>query len=145
MKGLSEKAVLHFKNKQILKGYVVDFSPSSQRVTLIDTNRDKTLEFNIAEMKAVFFVRDFEGNSGYREKKMYGLRKTKGKKIFVRFKDRESITGYLEGGIPWDKGFFLSQPNDMQMGFFILPTDEESNNIKVFVVNSSVEDVTVMP
>lgn len=30
-------------------------------------------------------------------------------------------------------------------GFYLIPTDGGSNNIKVFVVGSSIKDMTIMP
>jgi len=47
--------------------------------------------------------------------------------------------------VPWERGFFLSKKDSDLKGFFLLPVDEDTNNIKVFVVASSVDDVTVVP
>jgi len=52
------------------------------------------------------------------------------------------VKTYIEGGVPWEKGFFLEPQKGP--GFFLIPVDHNSNNIKVFVVASSVWDVTVM-
>jgi hypothetical protein len=57
----------------------------------------------------------------------------------VRFKDGERLSGYLEGDVPWQRGFFLESKKD---GFFIIPSDDQTNNIKVFVVSTSVTNVT---
>lgn len=99
----------------------------------------------IEKLKAIFFVKTFKGDSKYREKKRYGLRQSEGRKIFVRFKDGESLVGYLQGDMPWDKGFFLSKPDKKKVGFFLVPVDVESNNIRVFIMSSSVRDITVLP
>jgi hypothetical protein len=64
--------------------------------------------------------------------------------VFVKFRDGESLLGFLEGDFPWEKGFFLSRQDKGLKGFFLLPVDEDANNIKVFVVSSSVVDVTVV-
>jgi hypothetical protein len=55
------------------------------------------------------------------------------------------MVGYLQGKVPWDKGFFLSKPDKVKKGFFLVPVDEDSNNIKVFVVYSAVKDITAIP
>jgi len=88
-------------------------------------------------------VKTFKGDREYHERKLYGLTKAKGKRVIVKFKDGELLTGFLEGPIPWKKGYFLDHPDPSQKGFFILPTDEGSNNIKIFVINSSIEEVVV--
>ncbi len=65
--------------------------------------------------------------------------------MFVRFKDGESMIGYLEGDMPWEKGFFISKPDEKKAVFFLMPADEGSNNIKVFVIGASVKDITAIP
>ena len=45
----------------------------------------------------------------------------------------------------WKKGFFLSKPDKRIKGFFLIPVDSDSNNIKVFVVGSAIRDITLMP
>lgn len=67
---------------------------------------------------------------------------TRLKRVFVKFKDGESLTGYIEGEMPWQKGFFLE--SGRKKGFFLLPTDTESNNIKIFIIASFVRDVTLV-
>jgi hypothetical protein len=140
-----EKAVLRFNDKRILKGRIRDFTSDSDIVTLLEAETGKEHTVDIHQLKAVFFVRTFRGNSGYREKKSYGISKQSGQKIFIKLKDGEGMVGFLEGHFPWEKGFFLSKHEDVAKGFFILPVDEDSNNIKAFVVSSSVIDVTVIP
>jgi len=93
----------------------------------------------------VFFVKSFEGDQGYKERKSYGVAKIKGQRVFVKFRDGEGLVGFLEGDVPWQRGFFLSKQDSDLKGFFLLPVDEDTNNIKVFVVSSSVDAVTVVP
>jgi hypothetical protein len=44
--------------------------------------------------------------------------------------------------VPWEKGFFLHA--ERNNGFFVKPADGTSNNIKIFVVAASIDDVTVV-
>jgi hypothetical protein len=140
-----EKAVLRFNDGTILKGHISKFSSDSDMVTLLEAETAKEHTVDIHQLKAIFFVKSFCGDSGYREKKSYGMARPKGRKIFIKFKDGEGIVGFLEGHFPWGKGFFLSKQEAVLKGFFILPVDGDSNNLKVFVVSSSVIDVTVIP
>lgn len=141
----TDKAVLRFNDGKILKGYVRDFTPDEGMVKLLEAETGTVLTFDIHRLKAIFFVKSFEGDRQHREKKSYGISKLKGHRIFIKFKDKEDMVGFLEGHFPWKKGFFLSKQEDTVKGFFILPVDEDSNNVKVFVVSSSVIDVTVIP
>ena len=97
-------------------------------------------------LKAIFFVRTFEGNRQYSEKKSYGIRKPRGRRTFIKFIDGEDMVGFLEGDLPWEKGFFLNRNtiNNLR-GFFLLPADEGSNNMRVFIFAHAVRDVTVVP
>lgn len=136
-----EKVVLHFTDGKTLRGYLKSINPGSEIISIETKEGEKKV--NLSDLKAIYFVKTFKGARTYQEKKLYGLTRAKGKRILVKFKDGEFLTGFLEGSIPWKKGFFLDHPDPSLKGFFILPTDEGSNNIKIFVINSSVEEVIV--
>lgn len=144
-KGAQERSVVRFNDGSILKGYLRVFSPDIDEVVLREVKTDEVRTLRVADMKAVFFVKSFEGDFDYREKKSYGIRKPTGNRVFVKFKDGERLVGFLDGKVPWEKGFFLSRKENDGKGFFLLPVDEDTNNIKVFVISSSVDDVTVVP
>ncbi len=141
-----EKAVLRFLDGTVLKGYLESFSPAKAEVTLRDEMTDTVKTAALDDLKAIFFVREFDGNRTYQEKKSYGIRKPSGKRTFVKFNDGEDLIGFLEGEVPWEKGFFLSKQAVAKLrGFYLLPADEGSNNIRIFVINRAVRDVTVVP
>jgi hypothetical protein len=121
-----------------------DFSPDGNEVTMKEEGTDNLHLVKIEDVKAVFFVKSFEGDHEYKEKKFYSSKKNKGQRVFVKFRDGEALVGFLEGEVPWKRGFFLSRQESGLKGFFLLPADEDTNNIKVFVVSSSVDDVTVV-
>jgi hypothetical protein len=41
----------------------------------------------------------------YKECKAVGIRKNSGNKVFIKFHDDESLVGFIEGEVPWDKVF----------------------------------------
>lgn len=138
---IRQKVILRCLDGRLIKGYINDFSADRDRIDFEDSSGRKQ-EFGVDELKAVFFVRTFEGNRRRAESKVFVDPASLGKRVFVKFKDGESMTGYIEGGVPWKKGFFLEPSRGP--GFFLIPVDKGSNNIKVFVVASSVWEVTVM-
>jgi hypothetical protein len=141
-----EKVVMRFNDGRVLKGYLSLFSPELPEAVLEEEGAARAHKVSLRDVKAVFFVKSFDGNRGYKERKTYGISRTKGRnKVFIKFNDGESLVGFLEGGVPWEKGFFLSRQGFGATGFFLLPVDDDTNNIKVFVVASSVSDVTVVP
>jgi hypothetical protein len=104
-----------------MKGTTEDFFPNKDVFHMTDKESGGFHEINIKDLKAVFFVKAFEGNSDYHERSDFervGL----GKKIMVHFKDNEKMVGYTHGYSP------------TRVGFILFPTDPDSNNEKVFVI-----------
>lgn len=139
------KVVFRFRNGEMKKGYLSEFSTFMKEAVLTEDSTGKNINVTIDELKAIFFVKSFEGDKEYKEKKSYGATSPKGHRVFIRFKDGEHMVGFLEGDVPWSHGFFLSKKADDSSGFFLLPVDTFSNNTKVFIISSSVNDVTVVP
>lgn len=137
----SQKAILRFLDGRMLKGLIKDFTLADDSVYIEDESSEKQ-KIKLKQLKAIFFVRKFEGNKEHREKKSFAGARKAGKRLFVKFKDGEQMTGYLGGDMPWEKGFFLDLKKSS--GFFLVPVDEDSNNLKVFVVTSALDDVTLM-
>ncbi len=85
-------------------------------------------KINIKDLKAIYFVKDLSGDSTYNEKndvERAGL----GRKIKVQFSDSETQVGYTQGYAP-------GRP-----GFFVVPCDPDSNNLRVFVVTAATKKV----
>ncbi|HXX80332.1 MAG TPA: hypothetical protein VEI46_02200 [Thermodesulfovibrionales bacterium] len=136
-----QKVVLRFVDGRLIKGHLGEFSPKADGV-LIEEESGATQRFGVDQLKAIFFVRSFEGDKTRCEKKSFEKENPPGKRVFVKFKDGESMVGYVEGEVPWEKGFFLEPAKGK--GFFLIPVDDTSNNMKVFVIAESVWEVTVM-
>lgn len=141
----SQKVVIRYADGSVVKGLLGSFSERDESIVLREEGTDQEKSCVLSHLKAIFFVKSFEGNSSYNEGKSYGLRKIRGRKIYIKFSDGESIMGFLEGRLPWDKGFFLTQKRQGAKGFFILPVDEGSNNERIFVVADAIRDITVIP
>jgi len=127
----ANRVVLHYKNGSIVKGMTHDFVAEKPKFHLI--HQDGHIEEIQTELlKAVFFVKSYEGNKDYQEAKGFGKIDPvtfRGMKIKVTFKDNEVIYGATLGY------------NKTRKGFFVLPADPESNNIRIYVVASAVNDV----
>jgi hypothetical protein len=82
----------------------------------------------VEQLKAFFWVKDFEGNKNYDEDYGDEIAGT-GRKIMVKFSDGESIIGYTLGYSPDRQGFFMT------------PADLKSNNQRIFVVKSASEKI----
>ena len=126
-----QKIVVRYAEGQILKGYTHDFSAVRPQFSLWPSTTAAASErviVSLARLKGVFFVRDFAGNPGYVERIDTGdLRH--GRRIEVTLNDDEVLVGRT-----------LSYRADGH-GFFVFPADPLANNIRVFVVSSSVRQV----
>ncbi len=126
------KVVLRYRNGKLAKGFTQDFFPNKDRFHLIPANKSSApaIEVSMMDLKAIFMVRDFNGNPQYKERKKYlEGEKPSGQKIEVTFTDGEVMVGSTLGY------------DTKRSGFFLFPADPESNNIRVFAVSSAVAKV----
>ena len=141
-----QKAVVRFLDGTVLKGYLVEFTEEASEITLRTDGSADVHTVSADRLKAIFFVKTFEGDRRYCEKKSYGISKPRGRRTFVKFIDGEDMVGFLEGEVPWEKGFFLAKKKLHHLkGFYLMPADRDSNNNRVFVFTGAVRDVTVVP
>lgn len=126
------KVVARYVNGKRVKGFSQDFFPNKDRFRVYPATRPsgEATEVLVKELKAVFFVQDFAGNSLYHERKKYlEGEKPSGRKVEVTFMDGEVLVGTTLGYDP-------NRP-----GFFLFPADPKSNNIRVFAVSTYVKKV----
>src|SRR5690242_10303639 len=62
------KVVLHFVEGKILKGTTDDFFPNKDSFHLREKEVGVIQEVHLAGVKAVYFVKSFEGSADYRER-----------------------------------------------------------------------------
>ena len=126
-----QKIVVRYADGELLKGFTQDFHPTRSQFSLwpsINSTPADRVNVPMSRLKAVFFVRNFEGNPGYRERKTFTVR-GQGRRVEVTFVDTEVILGTT-----------LNYRPDAA-GFFIVPADLGGNNTRIFVVASAVRRV----
>jgi hypothetical protein len=137
-----EPVVIRYLDGRMAKGYAAELGGTEDVVAVrLSVDSAEETRIPIRDLKAIFYVRSLEGDEDYHEQKRYGLRDRLDRKVIVRFKDGEFLVGFLDSPVPWKHGFFLSHNQD-QKGFYLVPADDQSNNIRVFVVSSAISDVT---
>lgn len=137
----SQRVILRFVDGKMLKGLVKELKLTDDYL-FIEDESDHQLKVRLKELKAIFFVKTFEGNRAHHEKKTFSNTPPASKRVFIKFKDGETMMGFMEGEIPWQRGFFLESMKDR--GFPIIPVDEDSNNIKILIITSAVKDVALI-
>ncbi len=133
---VQNKIVVRYQDGRLLKGSTVDFFPNKEtfHVVLADAQAGaKPVEVFVRDLKAVFFVKDFAGNSAYNDNKEFTQSKpVVGRKIKVTFKDNEVLTGTTQGYQP-------GRP-----GFYVVPADPNSNIERFYVVTAATRNVSFL-
>jgi hypothetical protein len=120
--------VLRYLDGSSLKGFSNDFSAARAQFHLwpsVGASPSEQMIVPLSRLKAVFFVRDFDGKPGYVDRQEFETLPT-GRKIELTFLDGEVIVGSTLSYRPEGTGFFLC------------PADPRSNNARIFVVCGSV-------
>lgn len=125
---MQNKVVVHCPGGPLLKGITNDFFPNKDTFHLTDDETGEVREVSLEGLKAVFFVKGFEGDSNYKERT--DVERTGfGKKIQVDFEDGERLVGFTSG---------YAQD---RRGFFVFPADPQSNNDRIFVITAATKEV----
>ena len=126
-----QKIVVRHADGKILKGHTQDFHPSRPQFSLwpsINATPKERTVVPVRQLKAVFFVRDFNGDPRHQERKSFAVR-GQGRRVEVTFADGETILGTT-----------LNYRPDCQ-GFFVSPADPSGNNTRIYVVSKAVRRV----
>ena len=129
---MANKIVARYSNGRVVKGFTSDFFPTKDVFHLATSNAagSKMVEVRVADLKALFFVKDLTGNPTHNDVKSFDpARPQAGRKVIVTFADGEVLVGTTQGYDP------------ARAGFFVVPADPGSNNDRCFVVTTAVKDV----
>ena len=106
---------------------------SSFHVTILADHKE-TIEVATSLLKAVFFVKTFEGDKNHPTHEIFSMENFTfddvSPKVSVHFLDGEVMYGMTNGYEP------------DRMGFFLFPADKKTNNERVFVIKESTASVT---
>ena len=128
------RVVAHYLDGRLVKGTTDDFLPTRAQFHLNPRGAGAPIAIECQRLKAVFFVRELNGDSGRDDAPGFGHVETesdKGKKIAIQFKDGEVFFGYT-----------LAYTNDRD-GFYVVPADPNSNNIRVYVMRNAAHKILV--
>lgn len=139
------KTVIHLADKTLIKGYLKDHTGTWRGQDPVYTPLPEEFELKLVEggsaticlgqAKAVFFVREFEGQPAYNELRFFkNVPEFQGLWVRLRFIDDEITEGLVHNSLP-----LLMGP-----GFFLKPPDPQSNNKMVYAMKKSLADFQVM-
>jgi hypothetical protein len=128
------KVVARFADGRIIKGTTTDFAPGKEifHVTVAHApTGEKPVEIFMKDLKALFFVKDFEGDPRHVTHNEFDPgHPPAGRKIKVVFKDGEVLAGTTTGYQPGRPGFFL------------VPVDADSNNERCYVITAFTQEIS---
>jgi hypothetical protein len=130
--------VARYRDGKMIRGVTHDFGPQ-KKVFHVSTQEkhgktlhERIFKVSLSELKAVFFVKSLEGRQG--PPSLEGLMEKKLEapglmKIRITFFDGEILVGTTHGYTP------------ERDGFFVVPLEKNSNNLRIFVVSSALKKV----
>ena len=128
---IGQKVIARFLDGRLVRGYTNDFHATKAHLHLREDGTSEAQLVQLSQLKALFFVREFDGDSSRVERKHFAAA-THGRKVEVTFKDGEVLIGSTLG---------YSGP---QQPFFVSPADAESNNLRVFVPAAATRHVRLL-
>ncbi len=129
------KVVVAYLDGRRVKGYTNDFSPARDQFFLFPEGAEpapgaRGTPVRLAELKALFFVKQFAGDSTHITPT--AVAQQPGKRLEVTFPDGETLIG------------FSVAYNPKALGFFMQSGDTAGNNERIFVVNRNAKQVRVV-
>ena len=123
--------VARFRDGRLIKGTTVDFMPQKESFHIYEGGDESSpaIQVQADELKAVLYVKDFEGNPEHKDQYDFVKAAGHGRKAEVTFEDGEVIAGFTMGY------------HAEKLGFFMVPADPDGNNARIFVLNAAVKSI----
>lgn len=133
-----QKVVIRYTDGRVRRGFLAKGAAPQEATPgppVVEDFGGKLVKVAPPEIKAIFFVKSFEGNRDYSEFKVYSSRPNgKGVWIRVHFKDGEVIEGVAANS-------FDTYSKEV---FYMTPPDPGSNNQAVLVSKHSLKEMQVL-
>ncbi len=129
---MEQKLVVHTKDGKIYKGITQDFDPNLEEFHFLPGEGGGVpMRMRVEDMKALFWVKDYLGNRQFVAHQQFAEGE-KARRAIVTFADGEEMWGTVDGTVEEERGFFL------------VPADQEDNNVRIFVVRSALKELRMV-
>ena len=119
------QVVARLLDKGKIKGRTTDFHPERDQFTIEPEDGSLPVRISISDLKALYFVRSLEGNPDHQDHRQFKAQAGVRPKLWLEFKDGEQMAA-------WPVSPALGK-----LGFYVLPTDTNSNVEKAWVYRPS--------
>jgi hypothetical protein len=131
---MEQKIVVHMKQGTIHKGITQDFDPTLDSFHVLPAEGGGVpIRVRVAEMKALFWVKDYIGNRHFIARRDFAGVDGAGRKAIVTFADGEEIWGTVD------------REPERGAGFFLYPADQRDNNVRIFVNRTALKELRHVP
>jgi len=127
------KVVARFLDGRVVKGTSLDVDADKPKCHVI-TRDQGIVEVQLADLKALFFVKDLEGNPDHQEGQTVDPadpRARSAKRLDILFQDGERLVALAMSYSP------------KRPFFFVLPVDPASNNVRILVNRAAAKSVSL--
>ncbi len=133
MPSTHKKVIVRKMDRDSVQGYVAPVFIADGKVELLNTS-GKVVLIELADVKGVYFVREFDESENFARKTFATRPRTEGLWVRLKFRDNEILEGMM--------------PNDLTQlsgeGFLFTPPDTRSNTQRIFVPRSALAELTVL-
>jgi hypothetical protein len=136
MASTHKKVIVRKMDRDSVQGHIAAAAQEflvGSKVELLNTAGNVVL-IELAEIKGVYFVRDFADSNSLQRKTFTTRPRVEGLWVRLRFRDGEMLEGLM--------------PNDLTQvraeGFFLNPPDTRGNVQRIFVPRSALAELTVL-
>jgi hypothetical protein len=130
-----KKVVVRQLDGGLVKGFVDSGSYLDSNGAEVLDREGHLVTIGLDVIKAIYFVRDFEGDPNRQERKVFNTRpRVSGVWVRLAFKDGEILEGLLANNL------LDVEPQ----GFTITPPDYYANNLRIFVPRNALGSVEVL-
>jgi hypothetical protein len=119
-----------FLDGRVIKGWTENLRPDAS-FSLYEKGSTLPTRMSVTELKAVFYIKTLEGDPDYEDTKEFIGRAGVGRKIWLVFTDGEKLAG-------WSSSY-----REGKEGFYVYPTDPDSNIDTAYVFSSALREVLV--
>ena len=131
----NKKVFVNRFERESVQGFVQTPGGFTDESVELLTPAGTLLRFPYSEVKAVCFVRDFDGGEAWRENRSFATRpKSAGLWVRLVFRDQDTAEGLVANNL------MLVEPS----GFHIVPPDPTFHNQRLFVPRAALLEVQVL-
>ena len=132
---MGHQVVAHLLDGRLIKGLAENIVPDRPLCHILTRERGM-VAIHLTDLKALFIVKDFEGNAKYVDRQVIGKadpRAAGAQRLEIMFRDGERLLA------------MAPTYEETRPFFFATPADPQSNNIRILVNRAAVRSVTVLP